>query len=150
MNLFLWNIQQRTLHFTGSAASFISNVHLYRNACSIQDPLSESVIITGGFHTPETVSLYNKTGWVKDFPSLNWGREKHGCGSYLGEQGETVFLVTGGKDWRDQYLDTTEILSPGKPWRQAHGQLPRPLASVAVTTLENVVYLFGKIQLTRP
>ena len=61
-----------------------------------------------------------------------------------------MFLVTGGKDWRDQYLDNTEILLPGKPWRQAHGHLPRPLASVAVTTLENVVYLFGKIQLTRP
>ena len=60
-----------------------------------------------------------------------------------------MFLVTGGKNWNDKYLDTTEILSPGEPWRQAHGQLPRPLASMAVTTLENVVYLFGKIQFTK-
>merc|ERR1711994_1183795 len=37
-------------------------------ACAIN--LGSSVIITGGFSTRTTVSLYNEAGWVRDLPRL--------------------------------------------------------------------------------
>ena len=46
------------------------------------------MVLTGGVYTLTIVSLYNTGGWVRDLPSLNTGRYKHGCTSYStgGEQ----------------------------------------------------------------
>ena len=47
------------------------------------DLTSDSVIITGGDFTRNTVSRYGVLGWVEDLPSLVVGRRYHGCGSYF-------------------------------------------------------------------
>ena len=51
-------------------------------ACSIEDPDTETVVITGGLNTPTTVSVYGRQGWVEDLPHLNTGRWRHACTSY--------------------------------------------------------------------
>ena len=54
------------------------------------DLTSDSVIITGGDFTRNTVSRYGVLGWVEDLPSLVVGRESHGCGSYFRGDGTQV------------------------------------------------------------
>ena len=54
-----------------------------RKACSIQDPSSATVLVTGGEDTLKTVSRYSLQGWVEDLPLLNVGRYYHGCGGYV-------------------------------------------------------------------
>ena len=65
----------------------------YRAACSIS--LGDKMVLTGGskfiFDGVKTVSRYDKDGWVEDMPSLNQGRNSHGC---------TAFIVSGGKQVR--------------------------------------------------
>ena len=51
-------------------------------ACSIEDPDTETVVITGGVYTLTTVSVYGRQGWVEDLPSLITGRRLHACTSY--------------------------------------------------------------------
>ena len=51
-------------------------------ACSFEDPDTETVVITGGYDTSTTVSVYGRQGWVKDLPHLNTGRLAHACTSY--------------------------------------------------------------------
>ena len=58
----------------------------YRYACSIPDPSSATVIVTGGFYYAlDTVSRYGLEGWLEDLPPLNVGRSRHGCGSYVSD-----------------------------------------------------------------
>ena len=38
----------------------------YRLACSIPDPSSATVLVTGGYYTMNTVSRYGRDGWLKD------------------------------------------------------------------------------------
>jgi len=77
-------------------------------------PLGEDVVLTGGMDTLKTVSRYNEGGWVRDIFSLNTGRRNHGCTSYsTGEEQEIT------------------------------SDLPRPMAGVSVSTLDNRVLLFG-------
>ena len=72
-----------------------------RQACSIPDPSSASVLVTGGYYYAlDTVSRYGLEGctvlyctvlycryglqgWIEDLPRLNLGRREHGCGSYV-------------------------------------------------------------------
>ena len=54
----------------------------YSSACSIEDPDTETVVITGGYDTMTTVSVYGLQGWEDDLPSLNTGRRYHACTSY--------------------------------------------------------------------
>ena len=60
-------------------------IFYYSWACGI--PLEDSVIVTGGYDTFNTVSVYNVEGWLEDLPPLNTGRFHHACSSYL--SGET-------------------------------------------------------------
>ena len=56
-----------------------------------------------------------------------------------------MLLVTGGYDGND-YLDSTELLVPGSDsWRLATGLLPRPMYSMGVATVDNTLYLTGRI-----
>ena len=54
----------------------------FSEACSIEDPDTETVVITGGRYTSTTVSVYGLQGWVEDLPSLITGRYWHACTSY--------------------------------------------------------------------
>ena len=72
-----------------------------RSACSIPDPSSSSVVVTGGsdgHHAGvDTVSRYGSGGWLEDLPHLTVGRQYHGCGGYAGRGGlvSTEYLGAG-------------------------------------------------------
>ena len=55
----------------------------FSEACSIEDPDTETVVITGGRYTSTTVSVYGLQGWVEDLQPLNDGRRSHACTSYM-------------------------------------------------------------------
>ena len=66
----------------------------FRGACSITNG-EEEVIITGGYFTLSTVSVYNLDGWTGDLPSLNTGRYYHACGKYISQNGDRVrYLIS--------------------------------------------------------
>ena len=53
--------------------------------------------------------------------------------------------MTGGYDDDDKILDSTEVLRPGSDWQEiTSARLPRPLAGVRVSTVDNRVLLFGE------
>ena len=60
-----------------------------RKACTIPDPAGPSVVVTGGYNTRNTVSRYNRSGWVEDLANLTVGRRSHGCAGYM-KDGELV------------------------------------------------------------
>ena len=63
----------------------------YSDACSIPDPDTDTVLVTGGYKTPTIVSRYGKEGWREDFSSgLKTGRYRHGCSSFLSRNNERV------------------------------------------------------------
>ena len=62
----------------------------YSWACNIS--LTDSVVITGLDYPLNIVSRYNKDGWLEDLPSLNVGRNGHGCSQYS-SGGEQVRLT---------------------------------------------------------
>lgn len=119
-------------------------------ACSIPDPSSATVMVTGGEYTQTTVSRYGRTGWLEDLPSLTVGRRQHACGSYM-SGGVSVLLVTGGEDTANIRLSSTELLVPGSgSWRLVAGQLPRPIADMKLATVDNVLYLTGGLYNNNP
>ena len=63
--------------------------HPLFGACSIPDPETDTVIITGGnLNDPnfKITSLYNENGFVEDFGMLKFKRYRHGCTSYVADQ----------------------------------------------------------------
>ena len=58
-------------------------------ACAIPDPDLQRVIITGGYYTLNTVSVYRVEGWIEDLEPLGQGRYDHACASFL-SAGERV------------------------------------------------------------
>ena len=61
----------------------------FSDACAIADPAGPSVVVTGGRHTRNTVSRYNRGGWVEDLASMTLGRYYHGCAGLM-RDGELV------------------------------------------------------------
>ena len=56
-----------------------------------------------------------------------------------------MLLVTGGY-YNDDRLDSTELLVPGSgSWRLATGLLPRPIAYMKAATVDNTLYITGRI-----
>ena len=56
-------------------------VHNYSRACGIPD--EETVIITGGTYSQNTVSVYTVEGWQEDLLPLNIERYAHACSSFV-------------------------------------------------------------------
>ncbi len=54
-------------------------------ACSIPDPDTDTVIITGGRNSEKTTSVYNETGFIEYLGDLNFKRHEHGCTSYVSD-----------------------------------------------------------------
>ena len=63
-----------------------------RRACAIPDPDNDEVIITGGYYTRTTVSIYNKDGYQGDLADLRNGRFDHAC-SMFDQDGKKVSLI---------------------------------------------------------
>ena len=55
----------------------------YRRACAIPDPDTDTVVITGGLSSQNTVSMYSDQGWQADLPNINIGRYGHACAGYM-------------------------------------------------------------------
>ena len=57
-----------------------------------------------------------------------------------------MLLVTGG--YNNDDLDSTELLVPGSgSWRLATGLLPLPIAYMKAATVDNTLYITGRIEL---
>jgi len=115
-----------------------------RSACSIPDEATNTLIITGGHYTLRKCDRYNSDGWLETLPSLKQGRRNHGCGAYLEEGGEQVFLVAGGYDGEYTDIATTELLrSTSSAWVTGRN-LPRKMAGlVGVTIPPGNLYMTG-------
>jgi len=121
-----------------------------RDACSITDHTTNSVIITGGSYE-RTVSRYNTSGHVEDLPSLIRGRKQHGCGSYRDDSGEQVFLVAGGigvtshgsSSSTDGSISSTEMLTRTKCVWVTVNPLPKKMYGLRGVTLGGVLYMTG-------
>jgi len=116
-----------------------------RNACAMPDLTSESVIVTGGYKTRSTVTRYDRQGFVEDLPSLVVGRSKHGCGSYLREDGSQVLLVAGGDNFGfiNNHEASTEVLTPDSASWTLAKPLPRGLIGIRGVTVAGRVYMTG-------
>ena len=56
----------------------------YSQACAIPDPVTDTVVITGGDWPPlNAVVRYGQQGWLDDLPPLITGRQDHACSSYV-------------------------------------------------------------------
>ena len=42
-------------------------------------------MITGGYYTENTVSVYSLQGWLNDLPRLNTGRREHACTTFVSD-----------------------------------------------------------------
>lgn len=117
--------------------------HDIMDACSISDPTTESLIITGGGETSRrnTVSRYGVLGFIEQLPSLNQGRRFHACGAYMREDGIQVLLVTGGENYG--LLSSTETLSSTSSAWVDTNPLPRKLRGIGSVTLEGLIYISG-------
>ena len=63
-------------------------------ACSIPDPTSDTVIVTGGVLQQFNVSRYGREGWLEELPQLRHGRQEHGCGGYVSGEDMVCMVVT--------------------------------------------------------
>jgi len=112
-----------------------------RYACAIPD--QTTVIITGGERTPSTVSRYGTGGHIEDLPSLNQGRDSHGCGAYTDDSGEQVLLVVGGQDQSRTYISSTELLRRSSSAWVTVNNLPRKISDMRVARLGGSLYMTG-------
>ena len=111
-------------------------------SCAIPDPVTSSLVLTGGYHSLEAVSRYTEAGFEATLASLITGRFWHGCGGYISEaSGGQVLLVTGGVRADLSHLASTELMTSGI-WREV-GRLP--VASMLTgLSLDNEVIMFGQ------
>ena len=122
--------------------------------------MGSSVVVTGGQNTRNTVSRYNRSGWMENLANITVGRYYHGCAGYM-KDGEMVsrysenllvfvcycilctiqvYLVVGGYTGA-VYTDTTEVYSGGL-WRTV-GPLPEAVYRLAGVTIDNTVFMTG-------
>jgi len=98
-------------------------------ACAIPDPITDTVVVTGGADTETTVVRYGQQGWLEDLPPLITGRYDHACSSFM-SAGRLMFLVTGGY-YDGYYLDSTETFDPlVGSWTASRAKLPRPMYGI--------------------
>ena len=55
----------------------------YRYSCAIADPITDTLVVTGGWNTLDTVTRYSQQGWLEDLPPLITGRYSHACSSFV-------------------------------------------------------------------
>ena len=59
------------------------NIVYYSQACAIPDPITDTVVVTGGYLDMPNVARYGHQGWLQDLPSLIFGRSRHACSSFM-------------------------------------------------------------------
>ena len=95
-----------------------------RGACSIE--MTNKVIITGGYDENSKmgstrVAVYNNDGFLADWPSLDTGRQDHGCGHFVNKYNNEVmglicancyvkFLGVPSGGWNDRRTKSNHFL----------------------------------------
>ena len=132
----VWPREQRGLSF--------SLAHPTSSACSVS--MRNTMLITGGWRTPDTVTSYSLDGEHTELPELLEGRRSHACG----QLGGRVLVVTGGLDRDNSYLTSTELLrldidgQPDGRWKRLDtGDLPVPRYAMASVTLGEELIVYG-------
>ena len=128
--------------------------------------MEENVIITGGYKVNTKVTVYNIKGFVADWPSLNTGRDEHGCSFFVNTDNKVVrqhykvyqirddpaishgqvYLVAGGRiKYPSTYTDSTELLVHGaSAWTQA-APLPNAMRGLQGVSLNNQIIFTGEL-----
>ena len=57
--------------------------------------MTDTVVVTGGLGTYNTVVRYGKQGWLEDLPDLITSRRSHACSSFV-SSGRVVSEYQGG------------------------------------------------------
>jgi len=113
------------------------------HACGFADD-DDTYIITGGQYTPTTVSRYDKNGWMEDLPSLNTGRYSHGCGTYLDDVRDRIYLVTGGFGGGNDYHSSTEMMVKGATsWTEVPDSFPARMDGLRRISVNNQIITTG-------
>ena len=135
---------------------FTPNIFNFSEACAIN--LGSSVILTGGRFTLTTVSQYNEAGWEKDLPSLQAGRQDHGCAYFNNTAGSRVgniniiyypliifqtILVTGGYFGSYNSLSSTELLVGTASAWVFTGELPSLRWGLRGAEIDNKIFMTG-------
>ena len=111
----------------------------------------------------QKVSVYAEFHWKVNLPQMKRGRYQHACSMFVNSKGNKVgtkrfyeikkilfskvFLVNGGKNYRNYLLSSTEVfeLKEGSKWEEIHqGNLPTGIGCHKILTINNNIYLFGK------
>jgi len=126
----------------GTSMEFFDLFYDIVNACSIE--FEDTVILTGGAYTMTKASVYSIDGYLEDLPDLKEGKRGHGCGHYVNEDNELVYLVTGGYTGKHEFTVSTEILVSGSSsWTQV-GDLPTvPIVGLRGASINNKIIMTG-------
>ena len=116
------------------------------------------MILTGGQHSLNRVSEYSESGFTRDLPQLQQGREFHGCSYFENEEGTKVdidsnscgviifqtFLVTGGLGFDDDNkFSSTELLVENSAKWIYSGELPTPRSGLRGANIDQRVIMTG-------
>ena len=102
-------------------------------------------------------SEYSESGFTRDLPKLQQGREEHGCSYFENEEGTKVdidsnscgviifqtFLVTGGSDDSYDSLSSTELLVENSAKWIYSGELPTPRSALRGANIDQRVIMTG-------
>jgi len=118
--------------------------------CNIQ--FDDYVVITGGgygatsYYT--TVVAYNDDDFQYSLPNLVEARAFHGCGHYIDDDGNLVYLVTGGAINSNTATATTELSINEGAWFtvSSSGDLPTPRIGLRCVSLNNKVICTGGME----
>ena len=93
------------------------------------------------------VYQYNREGYYKEMPDLITSRRGHGCSSYRDDDNNIVLLVTGGYNDIDYFLSATEVqITRFSPWKEA-AHYPLAVTGLRGATINNVVFMTGKLRM---
>jgi len=137
---------------TSEIANYVDSIFSYNyngsaGQCSIQ--FDDYVVITGGYDASgsisATVAAFNDDGFLYYFPPLVEARGLHGCGHYIDNDGNMVYLVTGGAINSTSTTKTTELSINGGAWFTVSpsGDLPTPRIGLRCVSLNNQVICTG-------
>ena len=118
-------------------------------ACGIEDVERSQMILTGGLQHDRKVGVYRGDGrYYSHLPSLNTGRQSHGCAGYyntvLGVR-SLVLLVAGGLNSFNRSLYSSEMFEfdvKQRDWRYA-SPLHLSLTGLRGATIHNTIFMSG-------
>jgi len=126
-----------------SSTQSVESYNLYNEvklSCTIQ--FTDFVVVTGGVENQKYVYAYGPSSYLYSLPYLLNGRYAHGCGQFVNNDENIVYIVTGGYDTYD-ILSSTEILIKGQSSWALAGSLPSSRAGLKGISLGNNVFMTG-------